>query len=279
MQIEHAMNVLSIQSEVVYGHVGNSAARFVLQRLGHEVWAIPTVLFSNHPGHRGMRGDTTPAATMRGLINGLDERGWLKHCDAVLSGYLGVPDHAEIVANAVKRVKTQNPGALYYCDPVFGDNNGAYAKPGVAEAMARHLIPIADAIFPNRFELQGLTARRVNGHLLAAAAARALGRPLVIATSIIESSAAGQISTLAVTANEMWVVSNPLAENAPHGTGDVFAAAFLSHRLNGVSIPDALQRASSAVDHLVRASVAAGTSEMPLIAEQSVFDQPLKPPS
>lgn len=262
------MNVLSIQSEVVYGHVGNSAARFVLQRLGHEVWAVPTVLYSNHPGHHGMRGEVMPTIKMRELIDGLEERGWLHQCDAVLSGYLGEPEHARLVAEAVSRVKALNPNAAYYCDPVFGDDDGAYAKPGVAEAMARDLIPIADGLFPNRFELQSLTARKITSAASALAAARSLGRPLVIATSIpIEEG----IGTMAVVAGDAWLTSAPKLENAPHGTGDILSAAFLAHCLSGETIPAALERATSSVDTLIQRSVSAFASEIALVRDQDVL--------
>src|SRR6185436_14130055 len=153
--------ILSIQSDVVHGHVGNGAARFALQRLGIEVWALPTVLLSNHPGHPKFRGETTPPAQLRALVAGLAENGWLSRCVGIISGYLGAADQAAVVAEAVAQVKQANPSAHYLCDPVFGDDDGAYAKPGVAEAMARHLVPLADIVAPNRFELASLTARPV----------------------------------------------------------------------------------------------------------------------
>jgi len=149
------LRILSIQSEVVHGHVGNSAARFALQRLGFDVWALPTVLLSNHPGYAKFKGETTPAAQLRALIAGLAENGWLASCAGIISGYLGSPDQAAVVAEAVAQVKNANPGALYLCDPVFGDDDGAYARPGVAEAMARHLVPLADIVAPNRFDRVG----------------------------------------------------------------------------------------------------------------------------
>src|SRR5215469_1050322 len=155
------MNILSIQSEVVYGHVGQGAARFALQRLGHEVWAVPTVLLSSHAGYAKVEGEAIAPGLMGRLIDGLDANEWLKSCDGVLSGYLGSAAQADVVADTVGRVKARHPKAIYCLDPVFGDNGRAYAKPGVAEAMARHLLPLADIVTPNAFELSSLTSTPV----------------------------------------------------------------------------------------------------------------------
>src|SRR5271156_5640950 len=178
------MNVLSIQSDVVYGHVGNAAARFALQRLGHEVWAVPTVLLSSHAGYAKVGGESLSADLLRRLVDGLDANGWLGSCDAILSGYLGHADHAGVVADAVRRVKAAKRDALYCLDPVFGDAGRAYAKPGVAEAMARELLPLADIVTPNAFELTSLASVPIHNAGDAREAARRLGRPLVVATSV-----------------------------------------------------------------------------------------------
>lgn len=264
--------VLSIQSEVVFGHVGNSAARFALQRQGIETMALPTVLFSNQPGHGGKRGEPVPAAALDDLLTGLEERGFLDAVDAVISGYLGDPAQAEIVRRAVTAVKTRNPRALYLLDPVFGDEGGAYARPGIAEAMASRLLPLADIVTPNRFELASLTSRRIDGAAEAAEAARLLGRPLVLATSTPAS--AGRIGTLAVSASEAFLVTTERVENPPSGTGDLLAALFLARRLREDTLADALSFAVAAVDHMIRATLAGGFREMPLAAEQQALAAP-----
>lgn len=259
--------VLSLQSEVVRGHVGNGAARFALQRVGVDVWAVPTVLLSNHPGHGRFRGETIPAQRIDDLIAGLDAHGWLSLCDAVLSGYLGAPEQARAVADAVRRVKAANPRALYLCDPVFGDDDGAYARVGVAEAMARDLLPLADIVTPNRFELSSLTSKRIATAGDAVAAARALGAGEVVVTSIQFPAAA--IGTVAVTREAAWATSAARIEAVPHGSGDLFAALYLAARIQGGAVSDALVQASSAVDAVLRAS--AGADELQLVAAQDVL--------
>src|ERR1700722_6665694 len=150
------MNILSIQSDVVYGHVGNGAARFALHRLGHEVWALPTVLLSNHAGYPNAAGETLSAGLLRQLVDGIAANGHLARCDAVLSGYLGHPDQAAVVAHAGREVKAANPKAIFCLDPVTGDGGRAYAKPGAAKAVARLLLPLSDIVTPNAFELTTL---------------------------------------------------------------------------------------------------------------------------
>ena len=148
------MNVLSIQSSVVYGHVGNRAAVPALERLGHDVWPVDTVAFSNHPAHGSFRGRIVPAAEVRDLIEGLAARGVLGRCDAVLSGYLGDPATGAVVEDAVARVRAANPRTLYCCDPVIGEvGRGAYVRAGVPEAFRDRLVPLADIVTPNPFEL------------------------------------------------------------------------------------------------------------------------------
>jgi pyridoxine kinase len=266
------LTVLSIQSEVVRGHVGNSAARFALQCAGIDVWAVPTVVLSNHPGHGRFRGEVVPAARIDDLIAGLGDHGWLKECDAVLSGYLGAPEQAHAAAEAVRKVKAANAHAIYLLDPVFGDDGGAYARPGVAEAMARDLLPLADIVIPNRFELASLTSRKVAGAADALAASRALGKREVVVTSVPFSGA--RIGTVAVAEGGAWATSAPRLEGAPNGSGDLLAALYLSARLAKAPPADALVRASSTVDAVLKASVAARADELMLVAAQGELRVP-----
>lgn len=262
--------VLSIQSEVVRGHVGNSAARFALQRLGLDVWAVPTVLLSNHPGHGRFRGEATSAGAMAALIDGLDAHGWLARCSGLISGYMGSADQARVVADAVRRVRAQNPRAIYLCDPVFGDDDGAYARPGVAEAMARELVPLADIVTPNRFELSSLTSKRIERAADAVAAARVLGRAETLVTSVPFDG--GQIGSVAVTREGAWGAAAARIEQVPNGSGDLFAALYLAARLSGRDAAGALGAAASAVDGVLRAS--AGREELRLVAAQAELVAP-----
>jgi pyridoxine kinase len=268
------MNILSIQSEVVFGHVGQGAARFALQRLGHEVWALPSVLLSSHAGYPRVEGEATSADLLRRLFDGLDANGWLTRCDAVLSGYLGSADQAEIVADAVFRVKRANPQALYCLDPVLGDDGRAYAKPRVAEATARHLLPIADIVTPNTFELSQLSALPVRDRDNAVVAAKRLGRPLVLVTSVHEGS--DRIGVLGVANGENWFASTPWIAGVPHGAGDLFAALFLSEHLKGTKLAEALRRSVRSVFHILAASRDRG--ELLLVKEQhALVDAPSVP--
>jgi pyridoxine kinase len=271
------MNILSIQSDVVYGHVGNAAVRFALQRLGHEVWAVPTVLLSSHAGYAKVGGESLSADLLRRIIDGLDANGWLGDCDAVLSGYLGHADHAAVVADAVRHAKAARRGTLYCLDPVFGDAGRAYAKPGVAEAMARELLPLADVVTPNVFELTSLTSVAIRNADDALVAAKRLGRPIVVVTSVPVSG--GRIGTLAVSKNEAWLASTPLLDNVPHGSGDLMAALFLAHHLAGRSLRDGLTATAASVFDILEKSVAAGSHEMLLIEHQDALVTPPEGPA
>lgn len=264
--------ILSIQSDVVYGHVGNGAARFALQRRGFEVWALPTILLSNHPGHGNFRGDATSAQSLRTLLLGLIESGWLKNCAAILSGYLGSPDQADVVAEAVAQVKSANPRAIYLCDPVFGDDGGAYARPGVAEAMARHLVPLADILAPNRFELASLTARRIEGASDAVAAARSLTQREVLVTSVPFGTT--DIGSIVVTRDAAISTKAPKLDNVPHGPGDLLSALYLAARLDGLQPGTALVEATSATHAVIAAGVASGADELDLIPAQDQLCAP-----
>ena len=154
------MNILSIQSHVAYGHVGNSAAVFPLQRIGVEVWPVHTVQFSNHPGYGAWRGRVFSAATIRLVVQGIEERGVLGECDGVISGYLGSADTGEAVVESVARVKGANPAARYCCDPVIGDvGQGVFVRRGIPEFIKERMLPIADVVTPNQFELDYLVGR------------------------------------------------------------------------------------------------------------------------
>lgn len=266
------MSVISLQSEVVFGHVGNGAARLALQRLGQEVWAIPTVLFSNHAGYPSVAGGALPVEKITSLVDGLLANGWLPACDAVLSGYLGAPEQAAVVADTVRRVKAANPQALYCLDPVFGDGGRIYAKPGVEDAMARTLLPLADIVTPNAFELGVLSGLPIANAADARRAAQMLPNRCVAVTSV--PCGHDRIGTLVCKDGEVWLASTSLLKNVPSGAGDLFAALFLGQTLIGHTPSGALELATRAVFHVLARSVAAQSREMLLVAEQSVLDAP-----
>jgi len=259
------LGILSVQSSVVHGHVGNSAAQFALNRLGHEVWALPTVLLSNHPGHGGFTGRVTPAEELADLLGGIMARGFLDRAEAVLSGYLGSAANGVVLREGVARVKRANPRAPWLLDPVMGDvHTGLYVKPELVPFF-RAAAAEADIVTPNRFELGLLLDRpapATKDELKAAALALAGPRLVVITSALIE---AGRIATLLRSGNATWLAWTPLVERAPHGSGDLFAALFLAHLLQDEPLA-ALGRALASVADILAAS--AGLKEMKLIELQ-----------
>lgn len=261
--------ILSIQSEVVTGHVGNAAARFALQRLGHEVWSVPTVLLSSHAGHKGFAGEAPSVALLAKLFGALETQGRLAQIDGVLSGYLGDAGQVPLLADAVRRAKAQAGTALYCLDPAFGDDGRIYAKPGVAEAIKDTLLPLADIVRANAFELATLTGRPVAAPDDAIEAARALGRPIVVATSV---PAGADLATVLVAGGETLVATTPKIVAPPRGAGDLFTALLFGHMIAGQGVGEALQRAVLTAYHIL--AVSAGAPEMALIAEQAAIVAP-----
>jgi len=225
--------ILSIQSSVAYGHVGNSAVTFPLMRIGVEVWPVITVHFSNHAGYKSWRGPLLSAGDLRDVVQGIDERGVLGQVDAVLSGYQGAEAVGAMILEAVSLVKLRNPAAIYCCDPVLGDEGvGSYVLPGIAEFMRQQVVPAAQIITPNQFELTSLTGLPVSTMedvLSAADAARGLGPDVVLITSVVRRDAPpGTIDMVAVDAEGAWLVSTPRLPRTFTGSGDVTAAIFLA---------------------------------------------------
>lgn len=275
------MSILSIQSHVAYGHVGNAAAVFPLQRLGFEVWPVHTVQFSNHLGYGDWQGQVFTADHISAVIDGIAARGALDACAAVLSGYLGTASLGRVVANTVRRVRGANPSALYLCDPVMGDTGiGLYVRDDIPEFLRTHAIPLADILTPNLFELERLTACRIANLAEAVAAARsllALGPTVVVVTSLRhDETPADAIDILAVTADGAWQVRTPYLplETPVNGAGDALAALFLGHYLKTREVPEALADTAAAVFAIVSATHAAGTRELQLIAAQEAMVRP-----
>ena len=274
------MNVLSIQSAVAYGHVGNAAAQPALHRLGHTVWRVDTVGFSNHPGHGKFTGQVRPAAEVSAVLQGIAGLDVYRRCAAVLSGYLGEAGTASAVADAVTQVKRANPQAVYLLDPVMGDAGRVYVRDGVPAAMAERLLPLADIVAPNAFELSLLADRPVRDMATAVAAARVLldrnvglGPSLVLATGL--RLAGGTVATVAVTHAEAHAVTAPWIDRPIFGTGDLFGALFLGHWLDAPGdAVRALRLAASGMAEAVAATDAANSSELVLIPNLARICQP-----
>jgi len=279
------MRFLSLQSHVAYGYVGNRAATFPLQRLGHEVWAVNTVEFSNHTGYGAWRGRAASAEQVAEIVQGIEALGQLSRCDGLLTGYVGDAALADVVLDTARRVRAANPRAVWCCDPVLGDiDTGIYVKPGIDTFFRDLAIPAADLVTPNHFELEHLTGRSVATMDEALAAARTLlqgerrGPRLALITSLRRADAAADtIEMVAVTREAAWRVATPMIgfEIAPNGTGDAVAALFTAHWIAGDAIADALGKAASSIFAVLEATQAMGERELQLVAAQ---DRLVAPP-
>jgi pyridoxine kinase len=271
------LNILSIQSWVAYGHVGNAAAIFPLQRLGAEVWGIHTVQFSNHTGYGAWTGDVFTGPAIRALVDGIEARGVLPQCDAVVSGYIGDATIGEATLHATHRVRTANPRALYCCDPVIGDHNsGVYVRPGIPEFLVRDALPAADIATPNSYELQRLTGLGCETLPEAKAAAQALaarlrtsGPRIVLVTSLrTAETPPDSLDMLTFEAGSFHLLRTPVLDLNLNGTGDVIAALFLFHRLRLGAAAPAVQAAGSSLHGILRHTAQAGARELQLVAAQ-----------
>lgn len=265
--------ILTVNSHVAYGHVGAQAMRLALERLGFEVCHVPTVVFSNHPGHGGFRGRALPAADLRELILGLDERGFLARCAALHVGYLGDAAQADVAVECWERLSRARPDALFLCDPVLGDHDHIYVRPEVVEAAGR-LARLAHVLTPNRFELELIAGRKIPTLDDAVEACRSLlsgAARLAICTSASEGE---RIATAGVAADGAFVIETPRLPDAPKGTGDLFAAVLLARLLRGEAAAEACAAAASTVHAVVAASVAAGTDELAMVAAQEMLAAP-----
>jgi pyridoxine kinase len=263
--------VIAITSHVARGSVGGRASVFALERLGFPVWSLPTVLLPWHPGHgKGTR--LVDAAGFASLAGDLARTPVLEEAGAVLSGYLGDAAQAAPIGALVAALKAFRPAAPYLCDPVIGDVGGLFVPEATATAVRDRLLRVADIATPNRHELEWLCGRRLADNAALVAAARALGPGEVLVTSAF--AAPGEIGTLLVSAPDTVLARHRVVEGAPHGTGDLFAALYLGHRLNGLGAPDALQRAVASVLRLVEVAVAAGLDELPLAEGQDALVAP-----
>lgn len=273
------MKILSIQSAVAYGHVGNSAAVFPLQRIGVDVLPVYTVNFSNHTGYGAWRGPLISPDDVAAVITGIEERGVLPEIDAVLSGYQGSEGIGDVIIDAVARVKAANPKAVYACDPVMGNaKSGCFVAPAIPILLRDRVVPVADVITPNQFELGYLTGTEpdsLESTLDAVDAARAMGPSTVLVTSVERPDAPqGTIEMLVVDGAGAWTVQTPRIPMKANGSGDVTAALFTAHYMRTGDAADALARTASSVFDLLNRTHESGERELQLVESQEAYAHP-----
>ena len=273
------MNILSIQSHVAYGHVGNASAVFPMQRLGCEVWPIHTVQFSNHTGYGAWKGRVFDGAMIDEIMDGIADRGVLPTCGGVISGYMGSSDIGHAILSAVARVKAANPDALYACDPVIGDvGRGIFVRPGIPEFMRDQAVPMANLVTPNQFELEYLTGLPVSTLAeakLAVAALQRRGPEVVLLTSMVTSETPkDSIDMLAADARGAWLVRTPKLGISVNGAGDAIMALFFVHFARSRSAAEALGLAAASIYGLLKRTAEAGSREILTVAAQEEFVNP-----
>lgn len=275
------MAILSFQSSVAYGHVGNAAAVFCLRRTGHEIWPVDTVAFSNHPGYGGFSGHVRQAAEVAEIVGGLDRLGVLDRCRAVLSGYLGSAAVGRVVLQTVAGIRAANPRALFCCDPVMGDRDeGLYVPDDLVALFTDEAVGAADILVPNHFELEVLAGRplpTLDEAIAGADGLRARGCRTVVVTSLAVTDAEpGTIANLVVTGSGAWTVTTPKLALAAKGAGDALAALFLGRYLECGDAARALSEAVSSVFAVIEATAAAGARELLLVKAQNEIAAPTR---
>ena len=279
------MSVISIQSQVAFGHVGNSAAVFPLQMHGIDVTAVPTTLLSNRPGYPTIRGRVLDAQLVADLLQGIEERGAVDACRMILSGYLGSAEIAAVVADFVERAKARNPKLAYCCDPVLGDRDrGLFVRADIPPLVRERLCRLADIITPNHFEFEWLCGAKATttGQVIEAARALMAQGPstIVVTSAELEDTPDDAIETLAIERSsedfKAWRVRTPKLPISPSGTGDLFASLLVSARVGGSDTADALGHAASAIFAVLEKTAARGTEEMRIVESAELLVNPTR---
>jgi len=263
--------VLVITSQVVRGGISGRGLTFALERIGHDVWFLPTILLPWHPGQGKVTRIVAPASDFGAIVDDLAASPKLADIGAVITGYLGDADQAGPIAKLIGAVKAANPEARYLCDPVMGDHHGdsgtLYVPRSTAEAIRDELVPLADIVTPNAFELGWLTGRDVDNEIQALAAARMLGNERVLVTSS-PAMRRNAIANLLADPRGAVAAEHAAIQDPPHGTGDLIAGLFLTNLMAGLDDEEALKRASASVFELVARSVKKGADELLFAEEQ-----------
>lgn len=266
--------VIVISSHVVRGSIGNRAAVFALERLGHPVWEVPTVILPWHPGH-GPAGRIIPdEAQFSTLIADIERAPWLDEVSAVLTGFMSNAGQVKAVAHLIAALKVRNPKLQYICDPVIGDTKGLYVAETTAVAIRDLLMPLADIATPNRYELGWLTQTEpVNNQELMEAALRA-GPETMLVTSAF-ALMRDSISNVLVTRTQALMAEHRIVQGPGNGMGDLSSALFLARKMSGMSDEKALQMTTAAVFEILARAAKRGSDELMLEADASSLERPM----
>lgn len=274
--------VLVITSQVVRGRVGARASGFALERLGHPTWVLPTIVLPYHPGHGPGTRIVAPLADFSALIDDLIDKPWLSELGGVITGYLGRAEQARPIARLIAAIRARNPGLLYCCDPVIGDQAGLYVPEATAVAIRDELLPLADLITPNRHEFAWLTGGAAQeGGLLEAneaivARAKGMSPRLVAVTSAIAMMKNAEATLLYDRqADAGFLAEHRGFERVPNGPGDLFSGVLMARLLEGAAPERALQLSSAAVFEILAQSAKRGADELCLIEEQARLETPM----
>ncbi|AKJ42235.1 pyridoxal kinase PdxY [Pragia fontium] len=275
-------NILSIQSHVVYGHAGNSAAEFPMRRMGVNVWPLNTVQFSNHTQYRQWEGCVMPASHLTDIVRGISEINQLSRCDVVLSGYIGSPEQGKSILEVVAEVKAANPKALYFCDPVMGHpEKGCIVAPGVSEFFCNEALPVSDMMAPNLLELEILSGKTITTVDEVVSAARELckkGPKVILVKHLSRAGYRADCFEMAlVTPDEAWHINRPLVDFGPRqpvGVGDITSGLLLVNLLLEKSLPEALEHVTAAVYEVMLETQRRGEYELQLVAAQEKMVNP-----
>jgi pyridoxine kinase len=261
--------ILSISSQVVRGHVGNSVAAFALQRLGLEVYEVPTLVWNHHPGHGAPKGLVLAAETLEGLLDRFTTAPWNREIGMVVTGYLRDAGQVGVVARSIARLKALDPSLLYVCDPVCGDRAGPYVPTGVIGAIRDELVPLADAMTPNRHELGFISGRATDTNAMIREAAASLAPGVALVSSAHARTSEAAANLLAARGLPTQLIETPLLASAPNGTGDLLTAVFAGRLALGASPSEAAAVAVAAVHDVIRVTADIGHDELAIVEAQA----------
>ncbi|BBO12886.1 MULTISPECIES: pyridoxal kinase [Bradyrhizobium] len=263
------MLVISIQSQVVHGHVGNSAAAYAIQAEGVNVAAVPTTLLSNHPRYPSLHGRVLETELVADLLTGVEERGLVDEAAVLVTGYLGSPGNAAVIADFVERALARNSKLVYLCDPVIGDDGRVYVADGILDVVRHRLLPAANLTTPNQFELELLTGLRTadaEGLRVACAALAGIGRIEIVATGCtLADTPEGQLETILCADGLLSRFATLRLPIRPYGTGDLLTGLIAAHLAKGEATEVAVRLAVETIFAVLVRTQDAGTAEMRLV--------------